>query len=117
MKGLGDRMRVRARELGIPDAEVARRAGLTQQRYSNYVSDRHEPDLETFARLCAALQVSADSLLGDPVFVPPPPELETALTKLDSEAMTALALIAEALALRVASSPARLPTTHPPRET
>ena len=110
MRGLGDRMRGRARELGIADAEVARRAGLTQQRYANYVADRHEPDLETFARLCSVLQLSADRLLGEPVFVPPPPRLEEALAKLDAESMGALALVAEALALRVSANPA-LPST------
>jgi len=113
MRGLGDRMRVRARELGIPDAEVARRAGLTQQRYANYVADRHEPDLETFARLCSALQLSADRLLGEPVFVPPSPRLEEVLTRLDAVSMAALALVAEALALKASSNPALIEEPDP----
>jgi len=106
-------MRARARELGIADAEVARRAGLTQQRYANYVADRHEPDLETFARLCSVLQLSADRLLGEPMFAPPPPQLEQALARLDAGSMAALALVAEALALRVSSNPVQPVTPDP----
>ena len=100
MRGLGDRMRARARELGISDAEVARRTGLTQQRYANYVADRHEPDLETFSRICNVLQSSTDSMLGEPTFVTPPPDLVAAMASLDGEAMAVLAVVADALALR-----------------
>lgn len=64
MDGMGERMRARARDLGWSDAEVARRVGLAQTRYANYVTDRHEPDLATLVRICAVLGASADSLLG-----------------------------------------------------
>lgn len=100
MRGLGDRMRARARELGISDAEVARRTGLTQQRYANYVADRHEPDLETFSRICSVLQSTTDSMLCKPVFVPPPPQLSATIAALDGEAMAVLAVVADALAAR-----------------
>ena len=107
-------MRARARELRLADAEVARRAGLTQQRYANYVADRHEPDLETFARLCAALEVTADALLASPVPVPPPPLLlEAALTRLDGDAMAILVAVAEALALRSSIRSPSVPVTRP----
>lgn len=64
MEGMGGRMRARARELGWSDAEVARRLGLAQTRYANYVTDRHEPDLATFVRICSILGTSSDALLG-----------------------------------------------------
>ena len=64
MEGMGGRMRARARELGWSDAEVARRLGLAQTRYANYVTDRHEPDLATLVRICGVLGLSADGLLG-----------------------------------------------------
>ena len=57
-------MRDAARELGLSDAEVARRSGLTQARYSNYVNGRHEPDLATFLRVSNVLGASASALLG-----------------------------------------------------
>ena len=112
MRGLGDRMRARARELGMSDAEVARRTGLTQQRYANYVADRHEPDLETFSRICSVLQSTADSMLGEPAFEPPPPDLVAAIATLDREAMAVLAVVADALALRTSSSGARPAVTR-----
>lgn len=65
MQGLGNRLRTRARQLGLSDAEVARRVGLGQTRYAGYVIDRHEPDLLTFKRICAVLGISATELLGD----------------------------------------------------
>lgn len=64
MQGMGERMRARARDLGWSDAEVARRLGLAQNRYANYVTDRHEPDLATLVRICLVLGTSPDWLLG-----------------------------------------------------
>ncbi len=64
MKGLGQRLRERARELGLADATVAERLGLSQQRYQNYVSDQTEPDLETLVRICRALATEPSLVLG-----------------------------------------------------
>ena len=57
-------MRSRALELGLSDAEVARRAGLTATRYGHYVSDYREPDLATLVRICRVLGLRPDRLLG-----------------------------------------------------
>ena len=67
MQGMGERLRVRARQLGWSDAEVARRVGLAQTRYANYVGDKHEPDLATLRRICAVLGISPVELLGTEV--------------------------------------------------
>ena len=56
-------MRQRARELGLSDAEVARRVGLSQSRYANYVVDKREPDLLTLVRICRVLKTTPDVLL------------------------------------------------------
>jgi transcriptional regulator with XRE-family HTH domain len=64
MRGFGERLRARARALGLTDSEVARRVGLGQGRYSNYVNDVVEPDLQTFVRILRALDLSADEVLG-----------------------------------------------------
>ena len=53
-----------ARALGLSDAEVARRAGLSERRYGHYVTGRNEPDLATLLRLCKTLNVSPNDLLG-----------------------------------------------------
>lgn len=60
---LGIRLRARAQELGLKGAEVARRAGLSPRRYSNYVSGRREPDLRSLQRIGNALKTSVDALL------------------------------------------------------
>lgn len=64
MDGLGDRLRLRAAELGLSGAEVARRAGLTPTRYGHYVKDYREPDLATLVRICRVLGLRPDLLLG-----------------------------------------------------
>ena len=64
MREVGEKLQARARELGLTDAEVARRLGLAQGRYSNYVNGAREPDLATLARICRELAISPDELLG-----------------------------------------------------
>lgn len=64
MEGLGQRLKRRARELGLSDAEVARRAGLTTTRYGHYVSDYREPDLATLGRICVVLGTSPNDVLA-----------------------------------------------------
>lgn len=64
MDGVGRRLRSRAVELGLSDAEVARRAGLTTTRYGHYVTDTREPDLATLVRICRVLGISPDELLA-----------------------------------------------------
>ena len=64
MREIGERLQARARELGLTDAEVARRLGLAQGRYSNYVNANREPDLATLVRICRELAITPDELLG-----------------------------------------------------
>ena len=64
MQGFGARLVARARELGLTNAEVARRAGLSERRFGNYVTDTREPDLHTITVLARVLVISSDELLG-----------------------------------------------------
>ena len=64
MEGLGEKLRARARELGLSDTEVARRLDISQSRYANYVVDKREPDFGTFIRICRVLGTTPDILLG-----------------------------------------------------
>lgn len=57
-------LRKRASELGISHAEAARRSGLSERRYSHYVSGIREPDLATLVRIAQALQTTPNDLLG-----------------------------------------------------
>src|SRR5271169_4014469 len=60
---LAKRLRERARQLELSDAEVARRAGLAERRYGHYVRGTREPDFATLLRICDVLDVTPDDLL------------------------------------------------------
>lgn len=57
-------LRRRAEELGISNAEVARRVGLSERRYANYVSGKREPDLATLLQIAKTLATTPNRLLG-----------------------------------------------------
>lgn len=57
-------LRLRAEALGLSNAEVARRAGLGERRYANYVGGTREPDLATLLRIAQVLGLTPDRLLG-----------------------------------------------------
>ena len=69
MQVFAQRIRERARELGLSDAEVARRAGLSERRYGYYATGEREPNLATLLRICEVLAASPNDLLlaeGEP---------------------------------------------------
>ena len=106
MHGLGERLRARARELGLSDAEVARRAGLGQTRYAGYVIDRHEPDLATFRRICSVLGSSPTDLLGDGSLVAGDigmlrTRIAAALEALDQRSLEVAAIVVDGLVARL----------------
>lgn len=64
MEQFATNLRSRAKDLGLAHAEVARRAGLTERRYGNYVAGTREPDLASLIRIADALGTTPDQLLG-----------------------------------------------------
>jgi transcriptional regulator with XRE-family HTH domain len=64
MKVFGERLKQQAKNLGISNAEAARRAGLAERRFNNYANDEREPDLATLVRIAQALETTPDFLLG-----------------------------------------------------
>ncbi|WP_076398464.1 helix-turn-helix transcriptional regulator [Rhizobium sp. RU33A] len=64
MEPFATNLRRRAELLGITNSEVARRAGLSDRRYGNYVTGRREPDLSTLVRIATVLSISVDELIG-----------------------------------------------------
>ncbi len=60
----GQRLRERAEQLGISNAEAGRRAGLDERRYAHYANGRREPDLATLVKIAGALHTTPDWLLG-----------------------------------------------------
>lgn len=57
-------LRRRAQELGVSNAEIARRLGVSERRYAHYTRGDREPDLATLTRIAAVFHTTADELLG-----------------------------------------------------
>jgi len=94
-------LRRRAEELGLPHAEVARRAGLTERRYGNYVTGRREPDLATLVRIASVLATTPTDLLIETE--PQPADVllhraTSALAALEREDLERVTVMLEALA-------------------
>ena len=64
MDVLAKSLRARAEQLGISNAEAARRCGLDERRYAHYTSGRREPDLSTLIRIAQTLGTTPNGLLG-----------------------------------------------------
>lgn len=63
MEVFAKNLRQRAQELGLANAEVARRVGLSERRYAHYVSGRNEPDLAMLLKIADVLQSTPNDLL------------------------------------------------------
>jgi transcriptional regulator with XRE-family HTH domain len=64
MDVFAQRLKERARQLGISNRQAARLCGLEERRYSHYAGGRREPDLETVVRIATALSTTPNWLLG-----------------------------------------------------
>jgi transcriptional regulator with XRE-family HTH domain len=103
----GERLRARGRVLGLADAEVARRLGLAQSRYANYVNGNREPDLATFARICRALATTPNEVLefgrhGEEAAEAEPERRRAlaAIEAMDRPALRVAAVVLEAIAAK-----------------
>ena len=103
MELFAKRLRERARQLELSDAEVARRAGLSERRYGHYVRGTREPDFQTLLRICDVLDVTPNELLLSQKSVKSSPEdrwlsrLTAAARKLESDDVKLAALQIEVL--------------------
>ena len=64
MDQFSKQLRLRAEMLGLSNAEVARKLGLSERRYSHYVTGAREPDLAMMVRIAKALATTPNELLG-----------------------------------------------------
>jgi transcriptional regulator with XRE-family HTH domain len=98
-------LRKRAAQLGISNAEVARRAGLSERRYGNYVSGRREPDLTTLVKIAKVLTTTPNDLLSKDTPAMSAGELSrqravAAIAALRADDLNRVAIIVEALAAK-----------------
>lgn len=61
---IGARLKIARSNAGMTQAEVASKIGTHSRNYSKYERDEVYPSPDTLARICNALDVSADFLLG-----------------------------------------------------
>lgn len=102
MELFASNLRKRAEQLGISHAEVARRAGLSETRYGNYVSGRREPDLATLVRIASVLATTPNDLLTTSLAVSAPEDLArqraiAALSALKRDDLERVGIMVEAL--------------------
>ena len=109
MDGVGGRLRARAVELGLSDAEVARRSGLTTTRYGHYVTDYREPDLATLVRICRVLGLRPDEALGFDLAREDGLAMQRRSIVAYAEAMDAPRLDVAAVVMQALASATRLP--------
>ena len=57
------RLREEIKRSGMTTVELARRVGVSSEMITQYCTTKKLPRLDTFARLCQVLDVSADYIL------------------------------------------------------
>jgi transcriptional regulator with XRE-family HTH domain len=104
MDSFAAKLRKRAEELQISNAEAARRVGLSERRYAHYVTGAREPDLATLVKIARVLETTPNDLLS---FGPEPKRskrillrdrLLAATNALDDRALEIAVVQAEAVA-------------------
>ena len=61
---IGNRMKIRRKELGLTQKELASEVKLSQNYLSELEKDKFNPTAPIIIRLAVALKISADELLG-----------------------------------------------------
>lgn len=64
LKDIQNRLRAAIKISGIQQKDIAKQIGVSAQTVSKYMKDNIFPALDTFAKLCKVLDVSADYILG-----------------------------------------------------
>ena len=59
-----NRIKEEIKNSGLTTVEIAKRVGISPEMVTQYVTTKKLPKLDTFARFCKELDVSADYILG-----------------------------------------------------
>lgn len=61
---VGTRIAERCLAMGLKQAHLAERVGISAQRLNNFLHDRRTPDARLLAKLASALETTSEQLLG-----------------------------------------------------
>lgn len=64
MKSIKERLSEEIISCGLTTVEIAKRVGVSPEMITQYKTTKKLPKLDTFAKLCEVLDVSADEILG-----------------------------------------------------
>ena len=64
IKDIQKRLREEIKNSSLSQKEIAEKLGINPSTISKYIRQNKFPSLDTFANLCAILDVSADDILG-----------------------------------------------------
>ncbi len=64
MDVIKERLREELKNSRLTTAEIAKRIGVSPEMITQYMTTKKLPKLDTFARLCKELDLSADYILG-----------------------------------------------------
>ncbi len=59
-----ERLREEIKASGLTTVEIARRVGISPEMVTQYMTTKKLPKLDTFARICKELDLSADYILN-----------------------------------------------------
>ena len=65
-KDFGARIRIMRKSLGLTQADLAKKIGITKQAITTYETGKREPPFRNLIGLSRALNVTTDWLLGEP---------------------------------------------------
>lgn len=64
MSVFSERLKIERKKAGLTQEEVAEKLGITRPAYTQYETDKTQPNLETAAKLADLYKVSLDYLVG-----------------------------------------------------
>ena len=64
MNSIKERLSEEIKRSGLTTVEIAKRVGVSPEMITQYKTTKKLPKLETFAKLCKELDLSADEILG-----------------------------------------------------
>ena len=64
MDNIKERLSFEIKNSGLTTIEIAKRIGVSPEMVTQYKTTKKLPKLDTFAKLCKELDLSADEILG-----------------------------------------------------